>query len=237
MHPLVAFALLLAITTAVRSADGGDHPLSRMPAFHRYARRHVPRPRHGFRTVRSTPFRSSIPSTTTLRASISSCPAAGRITLIGGLMLFVFASAFSSPTAPASARISRAGRRTATAKLMGVPVAATTIRIYALSGLLAGLSGIVFSLYTSAGYSLAAWCRAGRNPRAVVIGGTLLTGDPASLPERWSASSSRSHPDIHHVRRHAFELVDEDPDRAPALCLHPPAEGDHPSVAPERQRA
>ena len=38
---------------------------------------------------------------------------------------------------------------------MGVPVARTTISIYALSGFLAGLAGVVFSLYTSAGYSLA----------------------------------------------------------------------------------
>lgn len=59
---------------------------------------------------------------------------------------------------------------------MGVPVAATTIRIYALSGLLAGLSGIVFSLYTSAGYSLAAVGVELDAITAVVIGGTLLTG-------------------------------------------------------------
>jgi simple sugar transport system permease protein len=59
---------------------------------------------------------------------------------------------------------------------MGVPVARTTIQIYALSGFLAGLSGIVFSLYTSAGYSLAAVGVELDAIAAVVIGGTLLTG-------------------------------------------------------------
>lgn len=63
-----------------------------------------------------------------------------------------------------------------TARLMGVPVARTTIAIYAFSGLLAGLSGIVFSLYTSAGYSLAAVGVELDAIAAVVIGGTLLTG-------------------------------------------------------------
>ena len=59
---------------------------------------------------------------------------------------------------------------------MGVPVARTTIAIYALSGFLAGLSGIVFSLYPSAGYSLAAVGVELDAIAAVVIGGTLLTG-------------------------------------------------------------
>ena len=59
---------------------------------------------------------------------------------------------------------------------MGVKVAATTIGIYALSSFLAGLSGIVLSLYTSAGYSLAAVGVELDAIAAVVIGGTLLTG-------------------------------------------------------------
>lgn len=68
------------------------------------------------------------------------------------------------------------GGNLTSAQLMGVPVAKTTIGIYALSGFLAGLSGIVFSLYTSAGYSLAAVGVELDAIAAVVIGGTLLTG-------------------------------------------------------------
>jgi simple sugar transport system permease protein len=63
-----------------------------------------------------------------------------------------------------------------TAKLMGVPLARTTIGIYAISGGLAGLAGIVYSLYTSAGYSLATVGVELDAIAAVVIGGTLLTG-------------------------------------------------------------
>ncbi|MFN3500275.1 MAG: ABC transporter permease subunit, partial [Pannonibacter indicus] len=60
--------------------------------------------------------------------------------------------------------------------LMGVPVGRTTVQVYALSGFLSGLAGIVFSLYTSAGYSLAAVGVELDAIAAVVIGGTLLTG-------------------------------------------------------------
>jgi ribose/xylose/arabinose/galactoside ABC-type transport system permease subunit len=59
---------------------------------------------------------------------------------------------------------------------MGVPIGATTIGIYALSGFLSGLAGIVYTLYTSSGYSLATVGVELDAIAAVVIGGTLLTG-------------------------------------------------------------
>ena len=68
------------------------------------------------------------------------------------------------------------GGNTVSASLMGVPVARTTVAIYMLSSVLASLSGIVFSLYTSAGYPLAAVGVELDAISAVVIGGTLLTG-------------------------------------------------------------
>ena len=57
-----------------------------------------------------------------------------------------------------------------------MPVARTTVAIYTLSSVLAAISGIVFSLYTSAGYSLATVGVELDAIAAVVIGGTLLTG-------------------------------------------------------------
>lgn len=68
------------------------------------------------------------------------------------------------------------GGNETSAALMGVPVARTTILIYTLSSTLAGLAGIVFSLYTSAGYSLSALGVELDAIAAVVIGGTSLTG-------------------------------------------------------------
>lgn len=67
------------------------------------------------------------------------------------------------------------GSRSATA-LMGINVPRTTVLIYTLSSVLAGLSGIVFSLYTSSGYSLSAVGVELDAIAAVVIGGTLLSG-------------------------------------------------------------
>ncbi|MEX1056239.1 MAG: sugar ABC transporter permease YjfF, partial [Natronospirillum sp.] len=42
------------------------------------------------------------------------------------------------------------------ARLLGVPVDATTIKIYALSGFYSGAAGVVFAIYTGSGYPLAA---------------------------------------------------------------------------------
>jgi simple sugar transport system permease protein len=104
-------------------------------------------------------------------------PGGGRLTLIGGLMVAVFAlGILIAHRTRFGSYVYALGGGVQTARLMGVPVARTTIAIYALSGFLAGLSGIVFSLYTSAGYSLAAVGVELDAIAAVVIGGTLLTG-------------------------------------------------------------
>jgi simple sugar transport system permease protein len=104
-------------------------------------------------------------------------PGGGRLTLIGGVMLLVFAGGIVlAHRTRFGANVYALGGGVQTAELMGVPVGRTTIRIYALSGFLAGLSGIVFSIYTSAGYSLATVGVELDAIAAVVIGGTLLTG-------------------------------------------------------------
>ncbi|WP_409010965.1 galactofuranose ABC transporter, permease protein YjfF [Aeromonas salmonicida] len=68
------------------------------------------------------------------------------------------------------------GGNATSAALMGISVRQTTIRIYLLSTTLATLAGIVFALYTSAGYPLAAVGVELDAIAAVVIGGTLLSG-------------------------------------------------------------
>jgi simple sugar transport system permease protein len=62
------------------------------------------------------------------------------------------------------------------AQLMGVPLGATTIAIYASSGFLSALAGILFSFYTFSGYALAGVGLELDAIAAVVIGGTLLSG-------------------------------------------------------------
>jgi ribose/xylose/arabinose/galactoside ABC-type transport system permease subunit len=104
-------------------------------------------------------------------------PGGGQLTVVAMIMLAAFAAGivllhFTSFGANVYAL---GGSRVSTA-LMGVNAGRTTILIYMLSGLLAALSGIVFSFYTSAGYSLSAVGVELDTIAAVVIGGTLLTG-------------------------------------------------------------
>ncbi|VXD05100.1 hypothetical protein YERSI8AC_310086 [Enterobacterales bacterium 8AC] len=75
----------------------------------------------------------------------------------------------------------------------------TTILIYMPSSTLVALSGIVFSLYTSAGYALAASGVELDAIAAVVIGGTLLTGGVGTIlgTPVWCADS-RINPELYH---------------------------------------
>ncbi len=62
------------------------------------------------------------------------------------------------------------------AMLLGVSVGFTRIFVYTLSGFFAALGGIVYTIYTSAGYGLAGVGLELDVIAAVVIGGTLITG-------------------------------------------------------------
>src|SRR6185369_13755121 len=62
------------------------------------------------------------------------------------------------------------------ALLMGLPVGAAKISVYALNGFLAALAGIVASLYTSSGNASAGLGLELDAIAVVVIGGTMLTG-------------------------------------------------------------
>lgn len=62
------------------------------------------------------------------------------------------------------------------ALLMGLPVARTTVLVYALSGLCAALGGVVYTFYMLSGYGLHAVGMELDAIAAVVIGGTLLSG-------------------------------------------------------------
>ena len=62
------------------------------------------------------------------------------------------------------------------ARLMGLPVVRTKLLAYVVSGLCAGLAGVVFTAYTGASYPLNGIGTELDAIAAVVIGGTLLTG-------------------------------------------------------------
>lgn len=176
IHPLAAFVLALAIATAFGAAMGAIIHYLQMPAFIvTLAGMFLARGMAYVLSVESVPVTHDFYDL--LQGLYYRMPGGGRLTLIGGLMVLVFlVGMVLAHRTRFGTNVYALGGGVQTARLMGVPVARTTIAIYALSGFLAGLSGIVFSLYTSAGYSLAAVGVELDAIAAVVIGGTLLTG-------------------------------------------------------------
>ncbi|MEP9370840.1 galactofuranose ABC transporter, permease protein YjfF [Mesorhizobium sp. KR1-2] len=176
LHPLLAFAVALAVSTAFGAAMGVVIHYLDVPAFIvTLAGMFLARGMAFVITTDSIPISHEF--YTMLQGLYLRLPGGGRFTFVGGLMLLVFAFGIvlAHFTRFGSYVYALGGNKTS-AELMGVPVARTTIGIYALSGFLAGLAGVVFSLYTSAGYSLSAVGVELDTIAAVVIGGTLLTG-------------------------------------------------------------
>ncbi|SKA29728.1 galactofuranose ABC transporter, permease protein YjfF [Consotaella salsifontis] len=176
IHPLFAFVLALMITTAFGAFMGAVIHYLEMPAFIvTLAGMFLARGVSFLLSTQSVPINH--PFYATLQHLYFKMPGGGRLTLIGITMLVVFlVGSIVAQRTRFGANVYALGGNIQSAELMGVPVGRTTIGIYAVSGFLAGLSGIVFSLYTSAGYSLSASGVELDAIAAVVIGGTLLSG-------------------------------------------------------------
>ena len=176
LHPIPVFVLLLAITTLFGACMGATIHFLEMPPFIvTLAGMFLARGMAYVLSIDSVPIHH--PFFDALKDFYWLMPGKGRLTFIGGLMLVVFlAGILLAHRTRFGTNIYALGGGSGTASLMGVPVARTTTAIYALSGFLAGLSGIVFAIYTSAGYSLATVGVELDAIAAVVIGGTLLTG-------------------------------------------------------------
>ena len=176
IHPLAAFALVLCITVLFGAAMGAIVHYLEMPPFIVTLA--------GMFLMRGLAYVLSIDSVPVthefydfLQSLYWKAPGGGRFRMIGLLMIFAFLGAMLVLHRTRFGKnVYALGGGVQTAQLMGVPIAATTIGIYAMSGGLAGLAGIVYSLYTSAGYSLATVGVELDAIAAVVIGGTLLTG-------------------------------------------------------------
>ncbi len=176
LDPLLAIALVLVITTAFGAAMGALIHALETPAFIvTLAGMFFARGVCFLMTTDSVPIDHETWSALT---SITwKIPSGGRFTLIAGIMLVAtLAGIVLAHFTRFGTYVYGLGGNRTSAELMGVPVARTTVAIYALSGLLSGVSGVVFALYTSAGYSLAATGVELDTIAAVVIGGTLLTG-------------------------------------------------------------
>lgn len=175
-HPLAAFTLALAVAAGFGGVMGLAIHYLQVPAF-------IVTLAGMFlaRGGASVITRDSIPVNHDFYGFISDLvirlPGGGRLSFIGLLMVAVFViGALVAHRTRFGSYVYALGGNTTSASLMGVPVAQTTVAVYMLSSMLAALAGIVFSLYTAAGYPLAAVGVELDAISAVVIGGTLLTG-------------------------------------------------------------
>lgn len=106
-------------------------------------------------------------------------PLGGRASLSGGGLLALLVAVAGMWLAHASRfgrNVYAVGGNARSAALMGLPVPATVVRVYAFSGFCAALAGFSMTLYMQSGYSLHASGLELDAIAAVVIGGTLLSG-------------------------------------------------------------
>ena len=97
-------------------------------------------------------------------------------------LVVVAAAAFVLQATPFGRYVLAVGGNRPAARLAGVPVSRTTVMVYAASGLLAGLAGLI----TAARLSAADAAKIGLNMEldaiaAAVVGGTALTGGRATI--------------------------------------------------------
>lgn len=176
LHPLLAFIVALGVAAAFGAAMGLAVHYLQVPSFIvTLAGMFLARGGASVITQDSVPINHDFYDTIT--DLMIRLPGGGRLSFIGLLMVAVFiVGAIVAHRTKFGSYVYALGGNPISASLMGVPVARTTIAIYTLSSVLAALAGIVFSLYTSAGYPLAAVGVELDAISAVVIGGTLLTG-------------------------------------------------------------
>lgn len=176
IHPLLAFAIVLLISTLFGCLMGAMIRFLSIPPFVvTLAGMFLARGAAYLISTQSVPI--SHPFIDAIQGFYFRFPGGGRLTALAMLMLLVFAAGMLIASRTRfGANVYALGGNPQSAELMGVPIGTTTIGIYALSGLLSGLAGIVYTLYTSSGYSLATVGVELDAIAAVVIGGTLLTG-------------------------------------------------------------
>ncbi len=179
--PFAAFAIALVVAGLFGAAMGALIHFFRLPPFIvTLAGMFFARGMCFVLTTDSIPI--SAPLYTQLYRHAVTLPGHGRLSVIAIIMLLVvgIGMVIAHRTRFGTDIYALGGNRVS-AELMGVKIGRTTIGIYTLSSLLAGLGGIVFSFYTGAGSSLAATGVELDTIAAVVIGGTLLSGGVGTI--------------------------------------------------------
>ncbi|HAI04165.1 MAG TPA: sugar ABC transporter permease YjfF, partial [Pantoea sp.] len=176
LDPLLAFAVILALGALFGAMMGWLIDALKIPAFIITLA--------GMFFLRGCSYlvsENSIPIDHPFYTMLSSLawkvPGGGRLSLLAVIMLVVvLGGIILAHRTRFGNQVYAIGGNLTSAQLMGVSTRATTIKIYMLSTTLATLAGIVFSIYTSAGYALAGLGVELDAIASVVIGGTLLSG-------------------------------------------------------------
>jgi simple sugar transport system permease protein len=176
MSPLVAFPLILVMGCCFGAFMGWLIDALKIPAFIiTLAGMFFLRGASYLVSEESLPIDHPIYST--LSSLAWKIPGGGRLSAMALLMLAVVVlGIFLANRTRFGNQVYALGGSATSANLMGISTRSTTIRIYMLSTGLATLAGIVFSIYTSAGYALAGMGVELDAIASVVIGGTLLSG-------------------------------------------------------------
>ena len=176
VNPFLAFGLAAALATAFGALIGCAINFLRAPPFIvTLAGMFLARGGCFLLTNDSIPVNH--PTYAELSTAALPLPGGGVLTLSAGIMLLALvAAAVMLRSTRFGASVYAIGGDLKAAGLMGVRTGRTTVAIYAFSGFMAALAGILFSIYTQSGYPLAAVGIELDAIAAVVIGGTLLSG-------------------------------------------------------------
>ncbi len=176
MHPLVVFALMLSIGTTFGIMMGIIIHYFKIPAFI-VTLSGMFLARGGAYVLTTDSISIRHPFYTKVSEIVYVFPDGGRFTFAAGAFVAVLViGIFLAHFTRFGRNVYAMGGNETGALLLGVPIARTTIGIYALSSFLATFAGIILSLSKRSGDSTIAMGAELDVIAAVVIGGTLLTG-------------------------------------------------------------
>lgn len=181
VHPLAAFALALAMGAAFGALVGvAIHWLEAPPFIVTLTAMFLARGGAILLSQDSVPVQHELYSQLTSFAL--PLPGGGALTLHALIMMAaVTAGGLLLHHTRFGATVFAIGGDRRAADLLGARIGRTTVAIYAFSGFMAALAGVVFSLYTGAGYALSAIGVELEAIAAVVIGGALLSGGAGAI--------------------------------------------------------
>lgn len=181
VHPLAAFPLALAMGAVFGALVGAAiHWLEAPPFIVTLTAMFLARGGAILLSQDSVPVQHELYSQ--LTGFAAPLPGGGALTLHALIMLAaVAAGGLLLHHTRFGATVFAIGGDRRAADLLGAPIGRTTVAIYALSGFMAALAGVVFSLYTGAGYALSAIGVELEAIAAVVIGGALLSGGAGAI--------------------------------------------------------